>query len=205
MIGYGASQYEYSYGANVAGRGAHGRVAAHLLRPRHVDSIGAETDSEAPAATAAIRPADLEPYASLADRIGLRVECEPNDDSHQLLASFKNLPDVGRDWNEAFQEVFARVVSTPADVELRVSDLKRVVTAFVSHTEVGPWALACHGHPNGQGVVAPQVVARVLVLQKQRGLPDSECWIKPFQTRGVAGGKKFVFGKVGSSECDTQP
>jgi hypothetical protein len=45
------------------------------------------------------------------------------------------------------------------------------------------------------GVVA-QAVSSVLVLQHQRRLPEADMRIKPVRTGGVAGGQKFVVGKV---------
>jgi hypothetical protein len=41
------------------------------------------------------------------------------------------------------------------------------------------------------------VVAHVLVLQRQRNLTEADMWIKPDTSgRGLAGGQKFVVGKV---------
>ncbi len=61
-----------------------------------------------------------------------------DDDSaaQLLLRAFDDEKDADTDFNAEYQEVFARVIQTPADVEERLQDLDNVIAAFVKHAQV---------------------------------------------------------------------
>jgi hypothetical protein len=152
--------------------------AVGALTPR--DAAGGRADLDA------LAPADLECASFCPSR---PVAADP-DDSKELLQAFKSEklaaerdPD---DFNERFQHVFARI-----------EDLKTVVDAFQAHTSVSHDCARLHRSTALVNVlVCRQVVARVLVLQRQRQLPEDKWWIKPQASTGVAGGQKFSLGKV---------
>jgi hypothetical protein len=64
----------------------------------------------------------------------------PRDDdaSAAALRAFRDeqRERASTDFNEEYQEVFARVIKTPSDMETRARDMQRVVGAFVKHAQV---------------------------------------------------------------------
>ncbi len=118
-------------------------------------------------ATASLNVASLPPAAAAHQQDADRRLRAFNDEEEE---------NADTDFNALYQEVFSRVIKTPADMDDRVRDMQDVIDAFVQHA---------------------QVVAHVLVLQQQRRLTEADMWIKPDTSgRGVAGGQKFVVGKV---------
>jgi hypothetical protein len=94
-----------------------------------------------------------------------------DDISGRIVAEFTHERKCRTAWNDEFQEAMLRAAKTHADIEQRVSDLKRIVDGFVQHT---------------------QAVVNLLVLQKQRKLPIDQCWAQPMTNDGYI----YLVGQV---------
>lgn len=80
---------------------------------------------------------------------------------------------LNRDWNAEFQAIFEAPNATPYERDTNQKNLDNLMKAFVSFAE-----------------------STVKLLVAEKNVPVSEKTIKPLDRRGIAGGEKYLVGKV---------